>query len=190
MVDLPEPTRPMSATRSPAAILKLMPSMAESWRFGYAKRTLRNSMSPRSCGRWMKVAPLGRSTGLSMMRLSESSAVRAPWYCMSSPTICPAGASARPDSMVEATRAPIVSSFCPMRYTPTRITATDTPCVSVAVLYMADDDSARIFTLVRARNALARSHFACTTLSAPCALMVSMAPRLSTSVALRIALAL
>ena len=30
MVDLPEPTRPISATRSPAAILKLMPSSAAS----------------------------------------------------------------------------------------------------------------------------------------------------------------
>ena len=48
---------------------------------------------------------------------------------------------------------------------------------------------ARIFTPVRARNTLLRSHLACTTLSAPCDLMVSMPVRLSISVALRIALA-
>ena len=34
MVLLPEPTRPISATRSPAVILKLMPSMAASVRPG------------------------------------------------------------------------------------------------------------------------------------------------------------
>ena len=33
MVDLPEPTRPISAARSPGAILKLMPSSAASLRF-------------------------------------------------------------------------------------------------------------------------------------------------------------
>ena len=70
------------------------------------------------------------------------------------------------------------------------IKVTETSCVSVFVLYIADDDSARILTLVRARKALVRSHLACTTPSAPCDLIVSMALKLSTSVALRSALAL
>ena len=72
-------------------------------------------MSPRSSGRWMKLAPSGRSTGLSITLSSASSAVRAPWYCISRPTICPAGASAREASMVQAISAPIVSSRCAIR---------------------------------------------------------------------------
>jgi hypothetical protein len=45
-----------------------------------------------------------------MILFRDSSAVRAPWYCISRPTICPAGASARPESMLAAISAPIVSS--------------------------------------------------------------------------------
>ena len=67
-------------------------------------------MSPRSCGRWMKVWPAGRSTGLAITWFRLSIAVRAPWYCISRPTIWPAGASAREASMLAAISAPIVSS--------------------------------------------------------------------------------
>jgi len=67
-------------------------------------------MSPRSCGRCTKFSPGGRSTGRSMILSSDSIAVRAPWYCISSPTICPAGCRAREASIDEATSAPMVSS--------------------------------------------------------------------------------
>jgi hypothetical protein len=66
---------------------------------------------------------------------------------------------------------------------------TATSWVSVLVAYIAPEDRPRILTLVPARNRLARSHFDWMTLSAPCDLMVSMADRLSISVALRCALA-
>ncbi len=66
-------------------------------------------------------------------------------------------------------------------------TAIVTPWLRKLVPYIAADDSARIFTLVCARKALARSQRACTTLSAPWVLLVSMPVRLSTSVALRCA---
>ena len=124
-----------------------------------------------------------------MILSSECSAVRAPWYCISKPTICPAGASARADSMLAAISAPIVSSPWVIRYTPITIIDTDTSCISEPVVYVAPEDNPRIFTLVLARNTLARSHFDWITLSAPCDLMVSMADRLSISVALRCALA-
>ena len=111
--------------------------------------------------------------------------MRAPWYCISSPTIWPAGASARDDSIDAAINAPMVSSRAPIRYTPITMMATLDSWVRKLVPYIADDDSARIFTFVSARNALARSQRAWITPSAPCDLMVSMPVRLSIRVALR-----
>ena len=62
-------------------------------------------------------------------------------------------------------------------------------CVSQDVPYIAEDDSERIRTWVRARNRLARSHLAWIALSAPCDLIVSRPARLSINVALRCAAA-
>ncbi len=64
---------------------------------------------------------------------------------------------------------------------------TDTSWVSVMVVYMAEDDRARMRTLRADRYWLARSQRDWMRLSAPCALMVSMPVRLSTRVALRCA---
>ncbi len=60
-------------------------------------------------------------------------AVRAPWYCISRPTIWPAGAIARPASMLTAMSAPIVSVLSPIRYTPTTIRTTLISCAMIEV---------------------------------------------------------
>ena len=91
--------------------------------------------------------------------------------------------------MLAAIRPPIVNWRSPIRYTPIRITATVANCVSVLAAYIAPDDRPRMRTLMRARKVLTRSQRAWITPSAPCVLMVSMPARLSTSVALRCALA-
>jgi hypothetical protein len=60
-----------------------------------------------------------------------------------------------------------------------------TSCEIVEAPFMAEADNRRRRALVRARNAAVLSHLACIRPSAPLALMVSSAVRLSISVALR-----
>ena len=116
-------------------------------------------------------------------------AVRAPWYCISRPTICPAGASARPASMRGGDQRAHRQLALADQVDADHDRSPPSPaCVSEAgAVHRATTTARACCTLVRARKALARSQRACITPSAPCDLMVSMPVRLSISVALRCA---
>ena len=193
MVDLPEPTRPISATRSPGAMRKLTPSSAVSSRVRVAEAARCGTRSRRAArGAARRLAAFfgeGRSTGLAIRRSSDCDR-RARALVLHQQADDLAGRRQRAAGQHrggdqrahrQLALADQVHADHDHRHghdLRQRIGA-----------YMAPRRQARMRTLVRARKVLTRSQRAWITPSAPCVLIVSMPVRLSTSVALRCALA-